>query len=140
MEKMDYKIGIYIRTAQSNDEAVKLQETLNDSYCKNRGYSNIYKIYIDNGKSGMTEERAAYKRLLKDVRNGKVNVIVVSDFERLTRQPIYFYHKMISYIESGKLLVLSVMDSNISDLKISNAKKIINFADMALKYEIGGVE
>lgn len=140
MEKRDYKIGIYIRTAQSNDEAVKLQETLNVSYCKYRGYSNIYKVYIDNVKSGMTEERPAYKRLLKDVRNGIVNVIVVSDFDRLTRQPILFYYKMLSYIESEKLLVLSVMDSNVSDLKISNAKKIINFADMVIKYEIGGVK
>ena len=140
MEKRDYKIGIYIRTAQSNDEAVKLQETLNVSYCKYRGYSNIYKVYIDNVKSGMIEERPAYKRLLKDVRNGIVNVIVVSDFDRLTRQPILFYYKMLSYIESEKLLVLSVMDSNVSDLKISNAKKIINFADMVIKYEIGGVK
>lgn len=139
MKKEDYIIGIYIRTAEKDDEAVRLQETLNTSYCEYRDLNNIYKIYKDNGKSGMSENRPAYKRLLKDVRDGKVNVIVVSDFERLTRQPILFYKKILPYLLEHRLLVLSVMDSKVNEIKISQAKTIINFAEM-MKIHFGGVE
>ena len=95
MKIKDFKIGVYLRTAQKDDEEIKRQENLNLSYCRYRGYPEVVKIYKDNGKPGTTENRSAYKRLLKDVRDGKINVIVVTNFDRLTRQPVYFYNKMI---------------------------------------------
>lgn len=140
MNKKDYKIGIYIRTDQKDNNAVKEQENLNVSYCNYRGYKNIVKKYIDNGKSGITENRPAYKRLLKDVRCGNINVIVVTDLSRLTRQPAYFYSKLTSYIIEEKLLIFSVMDGNISKIKLINDKNLINYIEIIKKYELGGVK
>lgn len=139
MEIKDFKIGVYLRTALKDDEEIKRQENLNLSYCRYRGYPEVVKIYKDNGKPGTTENRSAYKRLLKDVRDGKINVIVVTNFDRLTRQPVYFYNKMIKYITEKKLIVICVTNP-ISDEKLFNAKVKLDFAWMREKYSDGGVE
>lgn len=139
MEIKDFKIGVYLRTAQKDDEEIKRQENLNLSYCRYRGYPEVVKIYKDNRKTGTTENRSAYKRLLKDVRDGKINVIVVTNFDRLTRQPVYFYNKMIKDITEKKLIVICVTNP-ISDEKLFNAKVMLDFAWMREKYNNGGVE
>lgn len=41
--------------------------------------------YSDNGVSGMTYEREGFKRLMKDLRMGKINCIIVKDISRLGR-------------------------------------------------------
>ena len=120
MEIKDYKIGLYLRTAQKDDEAIKRQEELNLSYCKYKGYSNIVKTYIDNGYSGITENRPAYKKMIRDIRNGKINVIVVSNMDRLTRQPIFFYHKITELILKKQLIVISIAESPLTDEELFN--------------------
>ncbi len=122
MDFKDYKIGVYLRTAQKDDEAIERQKELNISYCKYRGYPEIVKIYSDNGYSGRTENRPAYKRMIKDIRNGKINVIVVSNIDRLTRQPIFFYHKIIDYILKKKLIVISAVESPLNDEQLFNMR------------------
>ena len=122
MNFKDYKIGVYLRTAQKDDEAIERQKELNISYCKYRGYPEVVKIYTDNGYSGRTENRPAYKRMIKDIRNGKINVIVVSNIDRLTRQPIFFYHKLIDYILKKKLIVISAVESPLSDEQLFNMR------------------
>lgn len=140
MEIKDYRIGVYVRVAHKDDEALKRQEEYVLSYCKYRGYPDVVKVYRDNGKSGTTENRPAYKRLLKDVRDGKINVILVVNFERLTRQPVYFFHKMIDYIIKKKLIVIAVNQSPLSDEELFNLR-FMSFCSYAKKeLENGGVE
>lgn len=122
MDFKDYKIGVYLRTAQKDDEAIERQKELNISYCKYRGYPDIVKIYTDNGYSGTTENRPAYKRMIKDIRNGKINAIVVSNIDRLTRQPIIFYHKIKDYIIKKKLIVISAVESPLNDEQLFNIR------------------
>lgn len=122
MDFKDYKIGVYLRTAQKDDEAIERQKELNISYCKYRGYPDIVKIYTDNGYSGTTENRPAYKRMIKDISNGKINVIVVSNIDRLTRQPIFFYRKIIDYILKKKLIVISAVESPLNDEQLFNMR------------------
>lgn len=139
MKIEDYKIGVYIRTAQKDDEAVKRQKDYILAYCNYRQFPEVYKIYIDNGKSGTTENRSAYKRLLKDVRDGKVNVIISTDFERITRQPIYFYHKMVDYISKNKLMLICLCNG-LSDEQRMKTKMMLDIHLMKEYYYDGGVE
>ena len=140
MEIKEYRIGVYVRVAHKDDEALKRQEEYVLSYCKYRDYPDVVKVYRDNGKSGTTENRPAYKRLLKDVRDGKINVILVVNFERLTRQPVYFFHKMIDYIIKKKLIVIAVNQSPLSDEELFNLR-FMSFCSYAKKeLENGGVE
>ena len=73
MDIKDYKIGLYLRVAQKDDEAIERQKELNISYCKYRKYPEIKKIYADNGYSGRTENRPAYKKMIRNILNLKLN-------------------------------------------------------------------
>lgn len=139
MNIKDYKIGIYLRIAQEDEFAIKRQEELCKSYCNYKNYQNIVKIYKDNGYSGTKENRPAYKRMLKDVRDGKINVIVVSDFSRLSRQPILFLHKMMKYITEKKLIIISVVESKLSDEKLFHTRLMCYLSLKREELEDGGV-
>lgn len=117
MKKNNYKIGIYLRTAQKDDDSIKRQKDLNISYCRSRGYSKVVKIYEDNGVSDIEKNRFAYKELLKDIKKRKINVIMVSDFSRLTRNPIYFFKKNYKNIIEEKLIIICVNSQTIIDKK-----------------------
>ena len=49
------------------------------------GWSIVRSRYDDGGFSGGSTDRPALQQLLADIRNGKVNVIVVYKVDRLTR-------------------------------------------------------
>lgn len=125
MKKNNYKIGIYLRTAQKDNDAIKKQKDLNISYCKCMGYPKVVKIYEDNGVSGIEKNGLAYKELLKDVEKGKINVIIVSDFSRLTRDTIYFFNKINKKIFEEKLIIICV-NSQITIAKRIYTKIMLN--------------
>ena len=54
----------------------------------------IYDIYSDLGKTGTNFERAGFERMMNDVRERKINCILVKDFSRFGR----------NYIETGNYL------------------------------------
>jgi site-specific DNA recombinase len=52
---------------------------------KREGWSPVGETYDDGGFSGGTMERPAFRRLLKDVNAGRIDVVVVYKVDRLTR-------------------------------------------------------
>jgi site-specific DNA recombinase len=52
---------------------------------KHEGWSILPEMYDDGGFSGGTIERPAFQRLLMDVGEGKIDVVVVYKVDRLTR-------------------------------------------------------
>ena len=61
------------------EQLIKLKEL-----CKFRDY-NIYEIYEDAGISAKDTNRPAFKRLMEDIKQNNVDVIVVYKLDRLTR-------------------------------------------------------
>ena len=81
-----WKIGIYIRLSKedlrNNDESESVTnqrkinlEFVEEKFC-NEKYI-IYDIYVDDGRSGTTEDtRPDFQRLSKDIREGNVNCVI----------------------------------------------------------------
>ncbi len=95
------------------------QEKLKD-LCKYRDY-NIYNIYEDAGIGGKDmDHRPAFMKMLEEVKNGNINVIVAYKLDRLTRS-VRDLEVLISELEKYECTLECAMD----DIKTSTAN--VNF-------------
>ena len=100
-----YRAAIYARLSVDNEErkseSIETQITLIKEFIQkhnaneNKAYElMVYDIYSDLGKTGTNFERAGFERMMNDVRERKINCILVKDFSRFGR----------NYIETGNYL------------------------------------
>ena len=100
-----YRAAIYARLCVDNEErkseSIETQITLIKEFIQkhnaneNKAYElMVYDIYSDLGKTGTNFERAGFERMMNDVRERKINCILVKDFSRFGR----------NYIETGNYL------------------------------------
>ena len=94
--------GIYIRvsTLDQAREGFSLgqQEEQLKAFCERKGYE-IYKVYADEGISAKNDKRPAYREMLKDVKNGTINVIVAFKMDRLTRS-VFDVEKLMTVVDN----------------------------------------
>jgi len=91
---MTYIIALYIRLS-IEDSKVESMSIENQKRALHRFVNSMEDVrnvevleYIDNGHSGTNFERPAVQKLLDDVRDGKINCIIVKDFTRFGRNSI----------------------------------------------------
>ena len=110
---MKKNAGIYCRVSTEDQarEGYSLpeqQEKLKD-LCKFRDY-NIYNIYEDAGISGKDmDHRPSFQKMLEDVKNGHINVIVAYKLDRLTRS-VRDLEVLISELEKYECSLECAMD------------------------------
>lgn len=78
--------------AESN--SISSQREMIRSFIKKQHNMEIYDIYVDDGFSGTNFDRPGFKRMMKDIKAGRVNCVIVKDLSRLGRD----------YIEAGRLI------------------------------------
>ncbi len=77
---------------------------------KHEGWSVLPTIYDDGGFSGGSMERPALQRLLQDVRDRKVDVVVVYKIDRLTRS-LFDFAKIVETFDAASVSFVSVTQS-----------------------------
>lgn len=77
------KVAIYCRCS-TIDQDTSIQERICREYCERNGYI-VYKVYTDNGVSGMKDSRPAFNDLLRDMRLVKFNCVMVTKLDRMGR-------------------------------------------------------
>ena len=87
---LKYKVAGYIRLSKEDkikDESnsVTNQKAIIDSCVKNNEDLELVDFYIDDGYSGTTFDIPEYKRIFKDIVDGKVNTVIVKDLSRFGR-------------------------------------------------------
>lgn len=83
------KAGLYIRVSTERQVkegySVSAQKKNLSNFAKQQGWK-IFDIYADEGISGKNiKDRPEVKRLINDIRNEKIDVVVLYKFDRLTR-------------------------------------------------------
>ena len=104
LAEMVFNVGIYIRLSQedkdkdkkyeSDSESVVNQKQLLRDYVECHQY-NLVGEYVDDGFSGTDFNRPNFQRLLQDMRDGHINMLVTKDLSRLGRN----YIEVGNYIE-----------------------------------------
>ncbi|PDT73065.1 recombinase family protein [Bradyrhizobium sp. C9] len=79
------------------------------------GWSLVSDRYDDGGFSGGTLERPALKRLLADVKTGKIDVIVVYKIDRLSRSMLDFLQLVELFEQHGVIFVSVTQSFNTKD-------------------------
>ena len=103
------KVGVYIRLSRDDgnieSDSIISQRSLLNQYVNENNYS-VIEEYVDDGFTGTNFERPAFKRMIKDIELGKINMIITKDMSRLGRDYIgtgeliekYFPNKNVRYI------------------------------------------
>lgn len=118
LENYEYKAGIYIRLSQedrdkkyeSDSESVINQRDILMSYLKNNGFLFV-KEYVDDGYSGTNFDRPAFKKMIKDINDKKINLVVVKDLSRLGRDHVNTGYFMERFFPENRVRFISIMES-----------------------------
>ena len=96
-----YKVGLYFRLSRDDGDNLESQSITNQRIVLNSYLHNskekliVVNEYIDDGYSGSNFERPAWKQLMIDVNNKKIDTIITKDLSRMGRD----YIGMGQYIE-----------------------------------------
>jgi len=77
------KVAIYARVS-TLDQNVETQLTVLRDYCARMSYE-VAREYVDSGFSGKDDRRPEFEHLLADLRQGKLNAVVVYKLDRIGR-------------------------------------------------------
>lgn len=99
MKTVIYKVAIYIRLSKEDidkgydeSESITNQKSLLTEYVEKLGWEyELVDIYIDPGYTGTNFNRPDFQRMIRDIENGKINMVITKDLSRLGRD----------YIETG---------------------------------------
>ena len=110
-----YNVGLYIRLSREDDdknyesESITNQKSLLLQYAKENNLR-VYDIYIDDGFSGTNFDRPGFKRLIKDIENKKINMVITKDMSRLGRD----------YIGTGELVEKFFPEHNVRYIAVTD--------------------
>lgn len=85
-----YQAGLYRRLSDEDGEnteqnSIGNQKKIGLFYLSEHTEIQLVDTYTDNGFTGMNYNRPEFKRMLRDLRSGRINCIVVKDISRLGR-------------------------------------------------------
>lgn len=97
---MTYKVAAYLRLSKeeySNEKesnSITNQKLIIDNYLKEHREYKLVDYYIDDCYLGTNFDRPEFQRMLEDIKNKKIDVILIKDLSRLGR----------NYIETGNFV------------------------------------
>lgn len=93
---MNQYVAIYLRLSKADkrnevSESIQNQNALLQRFCRQDQELCHYetKLFVDDGYSGLEENRPALQELLQLVKQGRISVVLVKDFSRLSRNHLY---------------------------------------------------
>ena len=118
IKRILYKVALYIRLSKEDvdkgydeSESITNQKALLTEYLKNLGWEyELYDIYIDPGYTGTNFNRPDFQRMINDIKQGKVNMVITKDLSRLGRD----------YIETGEYIEKWFPENNVRYISVTD--------------------
>ena len=120
-----YSVGLYIRLSREDEnktdvsESITNQKSLLLQYVKENNLR-VYDIYIDDGYSGTTFDRPGFNRLINDIENKLVNMVITKDMSRLGRDYIKTGYYLEKYFPEHNIRYIAITDNIDTYLDNSN--------------------
>lgn len=110
------KAGLYVRVStdmQVEGYSIDAQKELLVNFAKSKEY-NCYRFYIDGGYSGKDLNRPAIQELVKDVKKGKIDTVIVFKLDRISRSQrdtLYLIEEVFNKYNVGFISVRENFDT-----------------------------
>lgn len=157
---MRHKCGIYLRVsteeqAQVQEGSLESQRHRINSFIEYKnsqqpGWGKAIEIYADEGLSAKDTRRPAFQKMMRDIREGKINLILVTDLSRLSRNIMDFCllledlrkhsAKFLSMKEqfdtstpAGEMMVFNMINLAQFERKQTSERVAINFHARAIR-------
>lgn len=113
-EQGRYTAACYCRLSKDDLQdgtsvSIETQKKVLEDYCQSNGFR-VFDYYCDDGFTGTNFQRPDFQRMMNDVHDGVVNMVVVKDLSRLGR----------NYIETGKLIEETFPESGVRFIAIGD--------------------
>lgn len=118
-----YKVGIYLRLSKEDERlgessSITNQRSILLDYIEKNSLIYVDE-YVDDGVSGTTFNRSGFKRMLRDIEDKKINMIITKDTSRLGRDHIEFGYYVEKFFPENNIRYVAVCD-NIDTLNNNN--------------------
>ena len=96
----NFMVAAYLRLSkeefgnEKESNSITNQKLIIDNYLKEHKEYKLIDYYVDDGYSGTDFDRPEFQRMLEDIKNKKIDVIIIKDLSRLGR----------NYIETGNFV------------------------------------
>lgn len=126
---------MYIRLSREDgdkqeSESISNQRKIITRYLE-ENHLTLVDEYVDDGVSGTTFDRTGFNKLLQDIENGKINMVVTKDLSRLGRDYIKTGYYIENYFPEKQIRYVSILDgvdtyTDTSSNDITPFKAILN--------------
>lgn len=112
--------ALYCRLSQEDEQqgesnSITNQKLILQKYAEEHRFPNI-RFYIDDGYSGANFNRPDFKRMMADVENGRVGIVIVKDQSRLGRD----------YLQTGMLMEITFPQYDVRFIAVNDGVDSIN--------------
>lgn len=126
----NYKVAKYMRLSRDDgddreSESIENQRDILDSYINEHEELEDAGEYVDDGYTGTNFNRPAFKQLIKDIEDGKINCIITKDLSRFGRDHIDTGYYLERYLPKKNVRYISIGDG--IDTKDSRGLQFLTF-------------
>jgi len=113
-ENKIYNTTLYCRLSLDDGNvgdsgSIQTQKIILEEYAKSHGFK-IYEIYVDDGYSGLNFNRPGFQKMLQDIENGKINLVITKDLSRLGRDYIMTGYYTENYFKDNRVRYIAIND------------------------------
>ena len=114
MENTCYRTAIYCRLSREDgneeSQSIQAQKSVLTEYVQKQGWQ-IVDIYADDGFSGTNFDRPDFMRLLEDIEQGKIDLVITKDLSRLGRNYILTGYYVEEFFPEHNVRYIALNDS-----------------------------
>ena len=109
-----FKVGMYIRLSREDgdkqeSESIGNQRKIIKRFLEENNL-NFVDEYVDDGVSGTTFDREGFNRLIRDIENKRINMVVTKDLSRLGRDYIKTGYYLENYFPEKSVRYIAILD------------------------------
>ena len=112
--------------AESN--SITTQRQMLRRYAKEQGFQ-VYDEYIDDGISGTTMDRPGFQRMVRDIEDGKIGIVLCKDLSRLGRNNALVAYYTEIFFPDNDIRLIAIgdgIDTAKGDNEIMPFKSVVN--------------